>query len=228
MVYLESGGDVSNAEVTTLVAQAKRAGLPKDVIERAVAKGKGVSLSGTALETVTLEAMLPPSVSVIIECQTDNKNRTLGELRLLLKDAGGTMTPTSHLFERRGHIILESDEEVDEEEVMENVLEAGALDLELEDDGKSLIIYTEPAETASIAQSLSASLGLKLKTYEIIWMARSESVVEIDASSVDTQSTLEETISKPESLVPKSSTNSITGQLEDDPSVQAVYHNAAL
>ncbi|KAL8922562.1 MAG: hypothetical protein Q9208_005065 [Pyrenodesmia sp. 3 TL-2023] len=156
--------------------------------------------------------MLPPAVSVIVECQTDNKNRTLGELRLLLKDAGGTVTPTSHLFERRGRIIFESEEKVDEEEVMENVLEAGALDLEIEEDGKSLIIYTEPAQTASIAQSLAASLESKLKTYEIIWMARSESVVEVDASSLDTQSTLEEIIS----------------QLEGDPSVQAVYHNAAL
>ncbi|KAL8754336.1 MAG: hypothetical protein Q9184_005143 [Pyrenodesmia sp. 2 TL-2023] len=207
----KTGGDVSNAKVTTLVAQAKKTGLPKDVIERAVAKGRGVSLSGNALETVTLEAMLPPSVSVIIECQTDNKNRTLGVLRLLVKDAGGTVTPTSHLFDRRGRIILESEEKVDEEEVMEKVLEAGALDLKLDNDGKSLLIYTEPAQTASIAQSLAASLGLKLKTYDIIWMARSEFVVGIDAFSVEIQSSLEETIS----------------QLEEDPSVQAVYHNAA-
>ncbi|KAL8898078.1 MAG: hypothetical protein Q9207_006882, partial [Kuettlingeria erythrocarpa] len=190
----KSGGDDSNAEVITLVTQAKKAGLPKDVIERAIAKGKGVSPSGIALETLILEAMLPPSVSLMIECQTDNKNRTLGELRLLLKDAGGTVTPTSHLFEKRGRIVLESEGKVNEEEVMETVLEAGALDLELEQDERSLVVYTEPTQTASVAQTLAASLGFQLKTYEIIWMARPESLVRIDGASADTHSSFDKTI----------------------------------
>ncbi len=194
-VCLGSGGDDSNAEVITLVAQAKKAGLPKDIIERAIAKGKGLSPSGNALETLTLEAMLPPSVSLMIECQTDNKNRTLGELRLLLKDAGGMVTPTNHLFEKRGRIVLESGGKVDEEEVMETVLEAGALDLELEQDERSLLVYTEPTQTASVAQTLAALLGFTLKTYEIIWMARPESRVIIDKASADKQSSFDQTLS---------------------------------
>lgn len=187
----------SNAELATLIAQAKKAGLPKGIIERAVAKGNGISLSGDALETVTLEAILPPSISAIIECQTDNKNRTLSDLRLLVKNIGGTITPTSHLFERSGHIIFESEEELEEEKIMEKVLEAGAVDMEIEEDQRSLSIYTEPSQTFSIARSLTASLGLRMRSSEIIWAARPESRVEVDESMTDAQTHLGKLIGTP-------------------------------
>ncbi|KAL8715620.1 MAG: hypothetical protein Q9225_006381 [Loekoesia sp. 1 TL-2023] len=197
-----SGGDVnSNAELATLIAQAKKAGLPKDIIERAVAKGKGVSLSGDALETVTLEAMLPPSVSAIIECQTDNKNRTLSDLRLLVKNIGGTVTPTSHLFEKRGFIIFDSNEELEEEKIMEKILEAGALDMEIEEDQRSLSIYTEPSQTSSIAKSLTASLGLRMRSSDIIWAVRPESRVEMDESMTEAQLHLRNIIGTPKTSV---------------------------
>ncbi|KAL9591669.1 MAG: hypothetical protein Q9179_007492 [Wetmoreana sp. 5 TL-2023] len=176
------------------MAQAKKAGLPKDIIERAIAKGKGVSQSGAALQTVTLEAMLPPTISAIIECQTDNKKRTLEDIRLIVKNLGGTVTPTSHLFERRGHVILDSERPLEEEGVMEAVLEAGALDMELHGDEKTLSIYTKPNQTTSIAHSLVSSLGLILRRSEIIWVAKPESLVEAEADA-ETQLPLEEIIS---------------------------------
>ncbi|KAL8797428.1 MAG: hypothetical protein Q9182_007192 [Xanthomendoza sp. 2 TL-2023] len=187
----------TNSELSTLVAQAKKSGLPKDIIERAIAKGKGVSLSGEPLQTLILEAMLPPSVSTIIECQTDNKKRTFEDLRLLVKEAGGTVTPTSHLFERRGHIILNSDRELEEDRVLEQVLEAGALDMEVKADRKSLSVYTEPNETASIARSLSTSLALRLGSYEIIWVARPDFIVEVKDEEDRTRTALEEIINAP-------------------------------
>ncbi|KAL8729437.1 MAG: hypothetical protein Q9181_005006, partial [Wetmoreana brouardii] len=188
----KNGGDpVSNSELSTLVAQAKKAGLPKEIIERAIAKGKGVSLSGDALQTVTLQAMLPPSISTIIECQTDNKNRTLEDIRLIVKKLGGTVTPTSHLFERRGHVILGSERPLEEEGVMEAVLEAGALDMELHGDRKTLSVYTEPNQTTTVAHSLASSLGLTLRRNEIIWVARPESLVEVEAGT-ETQLRLKE------------------------------------
>ncbi|KAL8670284.1 MAG: hypothetical protein Q9168_005168 [Polycauliona sp. 1 TL-2023] len=191
------------------MTQAKKAGFPKELIERAVAKGKGVSLSGDPLQTMTIEAMLPPSVSIIIECQTDSKKRTREDLRLLMKEAGGMVTPTSHLFDRRGHVRLESDSELKEEHIMEQVLEAGAIDMELADDRKSLSVYTEPNETASIAQRLSRSLGLTLENSEIMWIARSESMVDIDEIEEE----------------PRLAFHEVIGQIEGDSSVQAVYHN---
>lgn len=200
----ENGGDATtNSELSTLVAQAKKAGLPKDLIERAIAKGKGISLNGDPLQNLTVEAMLPPSVSTIIECQTDNKKRTMEDLRLLVKEAGGTVTPTSHLFERRGHIILKSDQVLEEERMLDQVLDAGALDMELKGDRKSLSVYTKPNETASVARSLSASLRLGLDSYEIIWVARPESVVEVEDVEEEARLPLEEIISTPQLHVSK-------------------------
>lgn len=191
-----NGGDLnSNAELSTLVAQAKRAGLPKEIIERAIAKGSGVSPSGDALETVTLEAMLPPSISAIIECQTDNKTRTLSDLRHLVKNIGGTVTQTSHAFERRGRIILESESQIEEEKVMDHVLELGALDMEVGEDQRSVSVYTEPSQTASIAQSLAEPLGLNIRKYEIVWVPRPESRVGVAEPGSSTQLPLEQIIS---------------------------------
>ncbi|KAL8995161.1 MAG: hypothetical protein Q9169_005046 [Polycauliona sp. 2 TL-2023] len=225
----ENGGDpTSNSELATLMVQAKKAGFPKDLIERAIAKGRGLSLSGDPLQTMTVEAMLPPSVAVMIECQTDSKKRTREDLRLLMKEAGGMVTPTSHLFERRGHIMLESDSEINEEDIMEQVLEAGAIDMELEGDLRSLSVYTEPNQTASIAQKLSSSLGLTFGNSEIIWVARTESTVDIDEAEEEPRLAFYEVISthKDSSTKTPAMTNSALGQIEEDSSVQAVFHNA--
>ncbi|KAL9602828.1 MAG: hypothetical protein Q9219_001523 [cf. Caloplaca sp. 3 TL-2023] len=150
-----SGGDLNtNTELSTLVAQAKKAGIPKDIIERTIARGRGVSPSGDALETLTIEAMLSPSVSAIIECQTDNKIRTFQDLRLLVKSGGGSVTPTSHLFERRGRVVLESEGTIEEEEILNHVLEAGALDMTIDEDQTVASVYTEPSQTASVARKI--------------------------------------------------------------------------
>ncbi|KAL8870320.1 MAG: hypothetical protein Q9174_003609 [Haloplaca sp. 1 TL-2023] len=207
---VETGGDSTNSEVSTILAQAKKAGLPKESIERAVAKGRGISLSGAPLQTFTVEAVLPQAVSTIIQCQSDNKNRTLKDLRLIVKNLGGTLGPTTHLFDRRGHILLDSEDRLEEEAVMEAVLEAGAIDMVLEDEGTTLSVSTEPNQTASVAQDIVRSLGLKLRSSEIVWVPKSETLVE--AKDVDDgKQTLEEKI----------------GEIEADSSVEAVYHNRA-
>ena len=203
---LGGGGALnSNTELSTIIAQAKKAGIPKDIVERAIAKGKGVSPSGDALENITVEAMLPPSVSAIIECQTDNKNRTLSDLRLLLKNVGGTVTPTSHLFERRGHIVFESEEPIDEERIIESMLEAGGIDMKIGEDQRSLSVYTEPSNTTSVARSLVNSSGLKMRSSELVWIARPESCVEVDevdTSEASAQLPLERIISMGKTSVP--------------------------
>ncbi|KAI4269810.1 MAG: hypothetical protein LQ337_007060 [Flavoplaca oasis] len=177
------------------MGQAKKAGFPKDLIERAIARGKGVSLSGDPLQMLTVEAMLPPSVSTIIECQTDNRKRTLEDIRLLVKGAGGMVTPISHLFDRRGHINLTSDRELEEEQIMDQVLEAGALDMDLGKDKKSLSVYTEPNETASIAQSLSSSLNQSSGSFEIVWVARPDSVINMEVVDEERRQALEDILS---------------------------------
>lgn len=170
-----------NPELASIIGAAKKSGLPKASIERAIAKGQGISENGKPLENLTLEALLPPSVSAVIECQTDNRARTLSDIRRLIKELGGTVTPTSHMFERRGRVILECEEGLAEEDAMELVLSAGAVDMEIQDDN-TLCVFTDPTHTASIARLLSASPRVKLKGYEIIWHPNPETSIDIDST----------------------------------------------
>ncbi|KAL9609443.1 MAG: hypothetical protein Q9167_005798 [Letrouitia subvulpina] len=170
-----------NPELASIIGAAKKTGLPKASIERAIAKGQGISKSGKPLENLTLEALLPPSVSAVIECQTDNRARTLSEIRCLIKELGGTITPTSHMFERRGRVILEYEEGLAEEDAMELVINAGAVDMEIQD-SNTIRVFTDPAHTASIARLLSASPRVKLKGYEMIWHPNPETSIDIDST----------------------------------------------
>lgn len=88
----------SNPQLAAIVATAKKQGVPKATIENAIARGQGISPKGTALESLTIEAIIPPSVATIIECQTESKLKTLADIRLLIKYFGGSVTPTTHLF----------------------------------------------------------------------------------------------------------------------------------
>jgi len=145
-------------------------------MESAIARGAGKSLSGASLESVTIEAMLPSSVAAIIECQTDNKLRTMADVRLIIKDCGGTVSPTNHLFERRGRIRLKKAESLGEEDILDEVIEAGASDVETEDDSH-LVVYTEPQQTSSAAEALAKLAGLRLESSDIIWYPKAETLV---------------------------------------------------
>ena len=172
----------SNPRLATLVNAAKKAGLPKVTMESAIARGAGKSLSGASLEPVTIEAMVPPSVAAIIECQTDNRLRTLADVRLIIKNFGGTVSPTSHLFERRGKVIFNKSESVNEGDIFDRVIDASATDFEFEDDGRVLVVYTDPQQTSSAVEALANVDGLRHESSEIIWHPNSETLVQ-DAST---------------------------------------------
>lgn len=145
-------------------------------MESATARGVGKSLNGVKLESVTIEAILPSSVAAIIEFQTDNRLRTLADVRLIVKDFGGTVSPTNHLFERRGRIIFKKTGTVDEEVVFDHVIEAGALDVEIEDNGQ-IVVYTEPQRTSSTAEALASTAGLQHERSDVIWYPNTETLV---------------------------------------------------
>ena len=167
-----------NPRLADVVTRAKKIGFPKASIESAIARGQGVSPNGAALESLTVEAMIPPSVSVIIECQTDSKLRTLADVRLAVKDAGGTVTPTSHMFERKGRIVLENPENTAETEVFDRAIEAGAIDVETVEDG-GIIVSTESSETTAIADALRHTTNLKVRNLDIIWDPKEDMMVDI-------------------------------------------------
>jgi transcriptional/translational regulatory protein YebC/TACO1 len=167
-----------NSRLAAVITSAKKIGFPKASIDNAIARGQGVSANGAALESVTIEAIMPPSVALIIECQTDSKPRTLNDMRLAIKEAGGTMTPTTHLFDRKGKIIVENPDGMGEDDIFDRAIEAGAVDIELENDG-SVVIFTESTETTAVAKALSESSSLRVTHSDIIWDPKEDMMVDV-------------------------------------------------
>ena len=173
-----------NPRLATVISAAKKIGTPKATIEKAIAIGQGISPSGTTLENVMVEVMIPPSVALIIECQTDSKKRTLENLRYIIHKAGGSVTPTSHLFERKGRIVFEKSNEIGEVEAIDLAIEAGALDVDvsLEDGSEELIVLTEPSGLTEVVNALAHSSGLELKSSDIIWDPKEDLIVNVESS----------------------------------------------
>ncbi len=129
------GGDSDgNPRLRTAVLAAKAENMPKDNIERAIKKGTG-ELEGVSYEEVTYEGYGPGGVAMLIEGLTDNKNRTVADIKHILDRHGGNLGEpgcVAWMFENRGMIIFESDK-VEEEKLLETALEAGAEDVKEED-----------------------------------------------------------------------------------------------
>ena len=126
------GGDAdSNPRLRTAVDKAKAANMPADNIKRAIQKGTG-ELEGASFEEITLEGYGPGGVALLVEGTTDNRNRTVSEIRhIFTKYAGnlGSAGSVSYLFKPRGHVVV-SAQKVSEEKLMEIALEAGADDIQ--------------------------------------------------------------------------------------------------
>lgn len=139
-----------------------------------------MSASGVALESVTVEAIFPPSVAVVIECQTDNKLRILADIRHLVKQHQGNVTPTNYLFEKKGQIIFKPKEGLGADEVLDAALEAvpGVLDVVEGAEGR-VVVFTEPADTKGTGEALSSALGLEVEESEIVWDPNEDTKVEI-------------------------------------------------
>ncbi|KZF21358.1 DUF28 domain protein [Xylona heveae TC161] len=168
----------TNPRLALAIANAKRASFPKAGIEAAVARGQGISINGNALENLTLEAIFPPSIALVIECQTDSKARALQDLRLVVKDHGGTVTPTTYLFEKKGRVIFEKNDSIDSDAIFDEAVEAGATDVTEDSEGR-IIVFTEPNQTKVIGDSLVKAKGLQLATSEIIWDPNEDTKVDI-------------------------------------------------
>jgi YebC/PmpR family DNA-binding regulatory protein len=130
------GGDIDgNPRLRTAVAAAKTENMPKDNIDRAIKKGTG-DLDGVSYEEITYEGYGPGGVGFVVECLTDNKNRAAAEVRHIFSKRGGSMAKNgavSYQFEAKGLFVFEKDG-IDEDELMELALEAGAEDVKEEDD----------------------------------------------------------------------------------------------
>ncbi|KAI9788537.1 MAG: hypothetical protein M1835_002223 [Candelina submexicana] len=198
----------TNTRLAGVIAAAKKAGFPKASIEAAISRGQGRSPSGAALECLTIEAILPPSIALVIDCETDSKARTLQDLRLLIKNHGGSPTPTSYLFDKKGRVLFQRKEGLGVDEVLDEAVENGALDVDLDDEGR-IMIYTEPSATTAATIALGKKMGLQVQSSDIIWVPKADTMVGLDSDSA-----LKEL-------------RAFVEELQDHPSVQRVYMNVA-
>ena len=154
-VAAKDGGDPEyNAGLRVAIEKAKAISMPNDNIQRAIKKGTG-ELGGAAYEELTFEGYGLGGVAVIVDCLTDNNNRTAASVRSTFDKYGGNLgTPgcVSYMFSRKGVFVIEKTDEIDEDELMEAMLEAGAEDMVTEED--CFTIYSEPDVYTEVYQAL--------------------------------------------------------------------------
>lgn len=164
----EGGGDIdSNPRLRSAVAAAKAANMPADNIKRAVQRGTG-ELPGVNYEEMSFEGYGPGGVAVLLELLTDNRNRSTPEIRHLFSKNGGNLGENgcvSWLFTRQGLILVPRAPEMDDEEVMEVVLEAGAEDLDIEDEDY-FRVFTSPDELHAVKERLETA-GLEVEAAQM-------------------------------------------------------------
>jgi YebC/PmpR family DNA-binding regulatory protein len=160
------GGDQeANARLRKAISDAKGVNMPADNIKRAIMKGTG-ELEGGQLEEVTYEGYGPGGVAMIVEAVTDNRNRTVGEIRHVFSKNGGNLGEAGSvgwMFSKKGYIVVENSKS-DEETLMSLAIEAGADDFVSE--GSSYEIYTAPAAFETVLNALKAK-GITAGSAEI-------------------------------------------------------------
>jgi YebC/PmpR family DNA-binding regulatory protein len=151
------GGDPDgNPRLRTIIDKAKAVNMPAENIKRAIQKGTG-ELPGQSYEDATYEGYGPSGVAVIVEAVTDNKNRTVSEVRHVFSKYGGNLGQTgsvSHMFHRKGLIIVDKSKTT-EDALMSLVLDAGADDMQ--DTGDSFEVYTSPKDFDAVVSGLKSS-----------------------------------------------------------------------
>ncbi|MEN6330540.1 MAG: YebC/PmpR family DNA-binding transcriptional regulator [Smithella sp.] len=155
------GGDVEgNARLRQAIMAAKEENMPKDNIDRAVKKGIGGGEGAANFEEVTYEGYGPAGVAVLVEVMTDNKNRTVAEIRHILSKHGGNLGENGcvgWIFSKKGSIVIDK-KEVDEDVLMELALDAGAEDVLSE--GNEFEVVTDPVSFEEVKKVIDAK-GIK-------------------------------------------------------------------
>ena len=201
----EGGADPEgNASLATAIQKARDASMPKDNIERAIARGAGTATDGEVYETVTYEGYGPEGVAVYVEALTDNRNRTAADVRHAFdKHEGnlGTSGAVAWLFERKGVLIVPADG-VDEDELMLVAADGGAEDVDL--DGSSFQVISAPDDLAAVRAALDAA-GIAYESADLTMLPKTTVSVEDESAA--------------KKLV------RLMDALEDNDDIQAVYAN---
>jgi YebC/PmpR family DNA-binding regulatory protein len=200
------GSDLdANASLRTAVDKAKSQSVPKDAIERAVKRGAG-ELDGSDYEEIRYEGYGPAGIAVIVDCLSDNRNRTVAEVRHAFTKAGGNLGQSgsvAYMFNNVG-VLLYSPEH-DEDSVMEAALEAGAEDIIVADDG-SIEVLTTAEDYVAVKQAMTDA-ELEPEDSELTMRASTNAELDLD----DAQKVLR-----------------LVDLLESSDDVQDVYYNAEI
>lgn len=194
----------TNSKLRDVIAKARANNMPQDTISRAVKKGAG-ELDGVNYEEMTYEGYGPNGVAFVVSALTDNKNRTAGNVRAAFSKHGGNLGETGcvgWMFQSKGQMIIERNEDIDEDEIMMLALDVGAEDFEAS--AEVFEIITSPEDFGTVREKLEAE-GFEFLEAEVTMIP--DNTIEI---SMERASGLQKLIDK----------------LEDDDDVQNVYHNA--
>jgi YebC/PmpR family DNA-binding regulatory protein len=199
------GGDPEgNPRLRTAIEKAKEVNMPHDNIKRAIMKGTG-ELPGTSYEEYTYEGYGPGGVAVLVEVLTDNKNRTVSEIRHIMTKNGGNMGEAgcvAWMFEKRGYLLVDKDK-TDEDGLMTVALDAGALDIKNDPKEDSYEVITAPEDLAAVKAAVEAA-GIQVSLAETTMLPKS--YVTLDEKGAEQMVRL-------------------TDALEDNEDVQNVYAN---
>lgn len=182
----KSGDPSFNPSLRVAIENAKAVSMPKDNIERAIKKGIGGG-SAAAIEEVNYEAYAPGGTALLIECLTDNKNRTLGEIKAILNKNSGVLASAgsvSYLFRKLGQIVVdEAKNDIKGENLELAIIEAGADDFEKEDS-----LYTITCEFSTLHQTRTnlEQAGVIVDSTEVIQLANTP----VEQSEEKTESTM--------------------------------------
>ena len=147
-----------NPTLYDAIQKGRKSSLPNDNIERAVKRGSGVGADAVEYNTIIYEAYGPNGIAILIECLTDNKNRAAAEVRLAVKQNGGTMADigsVNFMFSRKGVITVTKTDSASEDAVLDAALEAGIEDVE--DRGELLVLTTDPSNMVAVRTALQAA-----------------------------------------------------------------------
>jgi YebC/PmpR family DNA-binding regulatory protein len=177
------GGDpANNLALQNAIEKAKSYSMPRDNIDRAIAKGSGADADADAFETITYEGYGPEGVAVIVEALTDNKNRTAADVRHLFAKHGGNLGTdgsVSWQFERRGVVVVPA-EGVDEEELFMAAADGGADDIE--QDGEVFQITSAPEQFGAVRGAVEAA-GFTVESSELMLVPKTTGAVDDEAKA---------------------------------------------
>jgi YebC/PmpR family DNA-binding regulatory protein len=179
----EGGPDpANNLALQNAVEKARSYSMPKDTIERAIARGAGTDADAAVYETVIYEGYGPEGVAVLVEALTDNRNRTASDVRHLFTKYGGNLGTTgavAWLFERRGVVLVPADG-VDEDELTLAAAEGGAEDVDL--DGTTYLVSASP-EALSAVRTAIESAGFAIDAAELSMVPKTTVAIEDESTA---------------------------------------------